>query len=100
MMTNFTSPEAAPEHLREYARKVEAMALKVIEVINGLNEPDTSVVLDVLLNVYVNAGHSFGRELECAHRMVQIGGQMLLRDALQQQLTAASAEPAAPGPLH
>ena len=91
MTKNFTSADAAPEHLREYARKVEAMAIQVIEVINGLNEPDTSVVLDVLLNVYINAGHSFGRELECAHGMAQVGGQMLLRDALLRQAAAAPA---------
>lgn len=99
MMRNFTSADAAPEHLREYARKVEALAQKVIDTVNAAGETDSSMVLDVLINVYINAGRAFGRELECAHRMVQIGGQMLLRDALLQQAAAAAA-PAPSGSLH
>lgn len=96
MMHKFPpAPEAVPEPLRAHARKVHALALKFAEMINASGETDTSVVLDVLLNVYVNAGISYGRQLECASRMVQIGGQMLLEDALQQQ-AGGMAAPAGP----
>jgi hypothetical protein len=96
-MKNFTSAEAAPEHLREYARKVERLAQTVIDTVIDSGECNVSVILDVLLTVYVNTGTCFGRELECANRMVQIGGQMLLRDALVQQAAAGESDaPAAP----
>lgn len=86
MMQKFpVNGDGVPEPLRAHAKKVQALAVKVAEMINGLGEQDTSVLLDVLLNVYVNAGISYGREVECASRMVQIGGQILLADAIQQQ---------------
>lgn len=98
-MKNFTSPDAAPEHLREYARKVHDLAVSLAGMLQSTGETDPALLLDVVLNLYINAGISWGRELECANRMVQIGGQILLRDALLQQ-AASGADPATPAVVH
>jgi hypothetical protein len=100
MMVKFPPTAAAvPEGpLREHAVKVEALVLQVVGMLNA-SGAETSVVLDVLLNVYMNAAVSYGRQVECAHHMAQIAGQVLLQDgALQQR--AAGIEPGTPPTRH
>jgi hypothetical protein len=99
MMHKFPPTAAAvPEGpLRDHAVKVEALIYRLIHMLNASGEtPD--VILNALINVYMNAGSSYGRELECANAMALIAGQVLLKDARQKQ--AAGVDPAAPPTRH
>jgi hypothetical protein len=89
---------AIPEPLRAHAKKVEALVRKMLDMLNTSGETDPSVVLDVVLNVYLNAASSYGRQVECAHHLVQIGGQLLIADAIQKQ--AAGLDPFEPSTVH
>jgi hypothetical protein len=92
MMQKFPpSADAVPEPLREHVRKVDSLTLRLIGMLNGSGETNPSVVLDVVLNVYLNAASSYGRQIECARHLVQIGGQILLEDTMQQRAAGVDA---------
>lgn len=82
-----------PEPQRSYVLLVKQLGTRLLDVINDAGAPP-SVVLDALLNCYVTCGTHYGRSLECANHMVQIGGQMVLADAMQKQASGQEPFPA------
>lgn len=80
MMKKFTDITQVPEDQREMFLKVEALTLKLVDLVNNCGEKP-EIVLTALLNTYINGGISFGRLGECARAMLSTGGQIVLAEA-------------------
>jgi hypothetical protein len=72
---------AKPATREEHVARAMALSNSLIATANAAAE-DESVVLDALLNAYLNAANHYGRSTEAAQCLVQTGSEFLVRTAL------------------
>ena len=81
----------------EHIQRSLALGMAIAFTANEAKEVPR-VVLDALLNVYLNAAETFGLRMEAGECLAQAGGRILLASALESQ--AAGLDPFAPPTRH
>lgn len=75
---------------QEHQDQVEALGNEIAALLNNSGRT-APVMLDALFNVYLIAAETHGQTQRIAEFMVQVGGSLLIKDALQRQ--AAGLDP-------
>lgn len=82
---------------QEHQDQVRALGLQIMALLND-STMRPAVQLDALFNVYMAAAETFGQTQAIAEFMCQVGGGLLLKNAMQQQ--AAGLDPFTPPTRH